>query len=234
MKLIVRTKGRLEGLLRAVGRYPLSTAFLLTATVLMAVTLHSDRQYSVEYFILLTGALLAACTQGLQERFFRSIGQRLMMMGIAVIILIPLVAVFTFILLVYILLNVRGEFWTNNLMEPLLVAYSSMGLLVLFLAGRVKNAFTRAYINLFPKVLIPLVLFQLIASVMVIPEVGLTYGRYFVLLYGVFAVAAGILGSVFLERKNHWIAGLLIVCMLISVIPPWTHFLSAVAVRPKD
>ncbi|MGI6256764.1 MAG: DUF4153 domain-containing protein [Anaerovoracaceae bacterium] len=366
MKLIARIKGRLEGLQSAIGRYPLSTAFLLAATVLMAVIIHSDHQYSVEYFTLLTGALLAACMQGLQERFFHLMGQRLIMMGITVIILIPyylwlrtivlgssrlyiigivvlfalwllyilipalgssvgfnesfnqafkatflaflfsmvlflgitmilvalnrllvsvdpdmyahignilftlfapllylsrtpskdgagmqtdmgqqyrvaseplrfwevllsyiiipLVAVFTFILLTYILLNTRGEFWTNNLMEPLLVAYSAMGLLVLFLAGRINNAFARAYINIFPKVLIPVVLFQLIASAMIIPEVGLTYGRYFVLFYGIFAVAAGILGSIFLERKNHWIAGLLVVCMLISVIPPLDAF----------
>src|SRR5690606_16993463 len=36
-------------------------------------------------------------------------------------IVIPLTGVYTVILLAYVLLNIRGAFWTNNLLEPMLV-----------------------------------------------------------------------------------------------------------------
>lgn len=366
MKPLTIIKERLSGLLTGIGRYPLTTAFLVAAFVVMIFHIRGNNEMLLLYYALLVGALVASCAQAAYECFFQHSGQRIILMGVALVltvpyylwlrtfdpmsarlsivgavilaallllyilipaldrrvrfndsftqafkaiflailftailfagtaliltafdrllfpidsnlygyvanfiftlfapllflsqtpnpvqpgmqsnigthyeiasepprfweillsyIIIPLIGVFTIILLAYILLNLRRDFWSDNLMEPMLIAYSALGLLVFVLAGRVENRFADVYQMIFPKVLIPLVVFQLIASAMKIPEIGLTYGRYFVLLYGAFAVIAGILGSIFISRKNHWIAAILIVFMLVSVIPPVDAF----------
>lgn len=78
--------------------------------------------------------------------------------------------------------------------------------------------------KIFPKVLVPIVLFQTVSSVLRIQETGLTLGRYYVILFGVFAFIAGIIFSVLPVRKNGWVAVVLIVFSLISILPPVDAF----------
>ena len=49
-------------------------------------------------------------------------------------IIIPLIAVFTIILLVYIIKNIGGEFWSDNLLEPMIVSYSIFVIVRLFIS----------------------------------------------------------------------------------------------------
>ena len=56
-------------------------------------------------------------------------------------IIIPLIAVFTLILLIYIIQNIGGEFWTDNLLEPMLVSYAITVILVYILASELENKF---------------------------------------------------------------------------------------------
>lgn len=139
-------------------------------------------------------------------------------------IIIPLTAVYTVILLAYVLLNIRGDFWTNNLLEPMLVTYAITVILVYLLASNLDNKFATVFRRFFPKVLIPIVLFQTIASVLRIGEMGLTHGRYYVIMFGVFAVIAGVIFSFFPIRKNGWVAVILIIFSAISIIPPVDAF----------
>jgi len=139
-------------------------------------------------------------------------------------IIIPLTAAYTVILAVYIILNVGRKFWTDNLLEPLFVAYSITVILVYILASRLENRFAQLFRRIFPKVLIPIVVFQTVASVLKIGDTGVTYGRYYVILYGIFATIAGILFSFMPVRRNGIIAGILIVLSLVSIIPPVDAF----------
>ncbi len=139
-------------------------------------------------------------------------------------IIIPLTAVFTIILLVYLLVNIRGAFWTENLLEPMLVSYSITVILVYILASSIENQFANIFRKIFPKVLVPIVLFQTIASFMKIGDLGLTHGRYYVILYGVFALIAGLIFSFLPIKKNGLIAAVLIVFSAISIIPPIDAF----------
>lgn len=133
--------------------------------------------------------------------------------------MIPITAVFTIILLIYIIMNITGEFWSNSLMEPLLVAYSITVIIVYILASTIDNVVARNFRRIFPKVLIPVVLFQTVASILKIRDVGITYGRYYVILFGIFATIAGIIFCIKPVRKNGVIAPILIVLSLISVLP---------------
>ena len=139
-------------------------------------------------------------------------------------IIVPLIAVFTFILLVYILKNIGGEFWTDNLLEPMLVAYAITVILVYILASEINNSFTKWFRKISPKILVPIVIFQIASSILSVGETGITYGRYYVILFGVFAAIAGVLLSFLPVRKNGIIALLLIVFSAISIVPPVDAF----------
>lgn len=139
-------------------------------------------------------------------------------------IIIPLTAVYTIILLFYVLINIRGDFWTKNLLEPLLVSYAITVIFVYILASMLDNKFALIFRKVFPKVLVPIVLFQVIASTLKIQEIGVTHGRYYVILFGVFALIAGLIFSFMPVRKNGMIAVVLIIFSIISITPPMDAF----------
>ncbi|MHB8127685.1 MAG: DUF4153 domain-containing protein, partial [Mobilitalea sp.] len=139
-------------------------------------------------------------------------------------VIIPITAVLTIILLLYIIINITGDFWSDNLLEPLLVSYSITVIIVYLLASTLKNAFATYFRKIFPKVLVPVVLFQTLASVLRIGDLGVTYGRYYVIMFGVFATIAGILFCIVPLHKNGLIAPILIVLSIISILPPVDSF----------
>lgn len=139
-------------------------------------------------------------------------------------ILVPLASVFTLILLIYIVINLRDEFWQNSLLEPMLVSYSIVVILLYVLSSNIKNKFALWFRKIFPKVLIPIVLFQTIASILKINDAGLPFTRYYVIMYGAFALFSGILFSFTNIKKNYLIAPVLIGLMIISIIPPIDSF----------
>jgi len=139
-------------------------------------------------------------------------------------IIIPLTAVFTVILLLYIGLNIRGAFWTNNLLEPLLLSYAVAVILITILSSRLENKFAAFFRLIFPKVLIPIVLFQIASSILSLRDTGMTHPRYFVILFGLFAACAGVVMSVLPVRKNGIIAALLIGFSVVSIMPPVDAF----------
>ncbi|MBS4223751.1 DUF4153 domain-containing protein [Lederbergia citrea] len=135
-------------------------------------------------------------------------------------IIIPLTAVYTIILLAYVILNIRGDFWTNNLLEPMLVSYAITVILVYILSSHLEDKFASLFRKIFPKILIPIVLFQTLASILKIGEIGITHGRYYAIMFGIFAIISGIIFSFLPIRKNGLIAAVLIVFSAVSVIPP--------------
>lgn len=139
-------------------------------------------------------------------------------------ILIPLVSVFTVILVVYIGMNVTGEFWSENLTEPMLVSYSIVVIILLILSASLTNRFTTLFKKIFPKVLLPLVVLQLIASTLKIGDMGLTHSRYYVIMYGVFAAVAGLVFSFLKPNKINIIAMVFIAFSLLSTVPPVDAF----------
>ncbi len=139
-------------------------------------------------------------------------------------VVIPITVIFTIILLLYVIINIRGEFWSDNLMEPMLVSYSITVIIVYLLSSTIQKPFAKYFRLIFPKVLIPVVLFQTLSSILKIGDAGVTYGRYYVILFGVFATAAGVLFSFLPIRKNGIIAPILIVLSIISILPPVDAF----------
>lgn len=139
-------------------------------------------------------------------------------------IVIPLASVYTVILLIYIILNIGGKFWTDNLLEPMLVSYTIVVIVVTILISRLENKFAVLFRRIFPKVLIPIALFQTASSLLIMADTGITFSRYFVILYGIFAICSGVVLSVVPVRKNGIIAIILIILSFISITPPTDAF----------
>ena len=139
-------------------------------------------------------------------------------------VFIPLTVIYTVILLAYIILNIRSNFWTNNLLEPMLVSYAVLVIIVYLLSSTIENQFADLFRKVFPKLLVPIVLFQTIASILKIGEMGITQGRYYVILFGVFATIAGLLFSFLPVNKNGIAIAVLISFCILSIVPPIDAF----------
>ena len=139
-------------------------------------------------------------------------------------IIIPLLTVYTVILVIYIARNITGDFWTDNRLEPMLVGFAIAVILIYILASNLENIIAKWYRKIFPKILVPIVIFQIVASALRIQDTGITHGRYYVIIFGVFAAISGILMCFMPVRKNGIIAALLIGFSVFSIIPPVDAF----------
>lgn len=133
-------------------------------------------------------------------------------------IVVPLLVAYTLILLLYILTNITGEFWNDNLLEPLLVSYTVTGWITLFLIESVETQSAKLFKAYFPKLLLFVVLFQTASTIAQMTTFGLTQGRYFVLLYGIVSIIGAIL-YVFAYDKRKAIPGLLILFSILPILP---------------
>ncbi len=139
-------------------------------------------------------------------------------------IIIPLTTVYSGIILIYIVINITGDLWSEVLLEPLLVSFTVVVLLVYILSLEVETKMAALFARVYPKVLLPIVLFQTIASIVKLTDTGVTYGRYFAILFGVFGTIMAIVYGFLSREKMGWIAPIFVVFGLVSITPPVDAF----------
>ncbi len=190
--------------------------YLHTANIVFVV-------FAVLYFLSLTpkypGAIKVQKEDGYAEELLRATSTPKILEVLISYIVIPLSMIFTLILLVYIAINISSSFWTDALLEPMLVSYIVAVILIYILASRMENRMAIMFRKIFPKVLLPIVVFQTINSILRINDFGLTYGRYYAILFGIFAFIAALVFSLKPVEKNGIVPMVLIICVVISVIP---------------
>lgn len=140
-------------------------------------------------------------------------------------IVVPLTLVFTVLLIAYIAANITGDFWLDNLIEPMLISYVVVGFLTLYLTEHSNRSWVKLYNRYFPYLLLVIALFQSLSSSIKSFELGLTHGRYFVLLFGIFAISSVIIYG-FFKRLKPLIPFILVFLGLISILP----FIDAVSI----
>ncbi|WP_225743802.1 DUF4153 domain-containing protein [Marinilactibacillus sp. Marseille-P9653] len=134
-------------------------------------------------------------------------------------IVIPLLTAYTLILVLYIVPNLAGEFWFDNLLEPLLISYAIIGFITLFISHTIDNNSTNYFKLIFPKVLLVIAIFQTVASLIKIQQLGLTHGRYYVILFGLFSIISSLLYS-FSKNKKQYVPVVFIILTILSIVPP--------------
>lgn len=140
-------------------------------------------------------------------------------------IIIPILSAYAIILIIYISKqNIRTKFWNDNRLEPMLIGFAITVILVYILASRIENKLTQLFRKISPKVLVPIVLFQIVSSTLKAQDIGITHGRYYVILFGIFAALSGVFLSFIPVRKNGIVALLLIAFSLFSILPPADAF----------
>lgn len=133
-------------------------------------------------------------------------------------IIVPLLSIFTVILLVYVLQNIAGSFWQDGLLEPLLVSYVIIGWLTLYLVEALDVRIIYLFKKAFPFLLFIVTLLQGISSLIKTTHLGLTDGRYFILLLILFSIIST-LTSFFFSKWRKWSPVLLLLLTFISMIP---------------
>lgn len=134
-------------------------------------------------------------------------------------ILIPIMGLLTVIIIAYIVTNLTSEFFKESLIEGLLLTYTIYGWILLMLADNVENKIAGWFRRVFPFSLIFVIILQMISTFLQIQEVGVTHGRYLILLFGV----GSVISAVWYIVKQQSLKVLPLVSMvagLIAMIPP--------------
>lgn len=134
-------------------------------------------------------------------------------------ILVPLASVYTLVLLLYIIKTAAAGSWNDNLLEPLLLSYCIAVLILYILVSRLDNRFTLFFRKFFPIFLTFIAFFQIVSSAITVSALGIVHGRYFVLMFGLYAVICGILLFMLPVRKNGITAVLAVCFALVCVLP---------------
>jgi cytochrome c oxidase subunit IV len=139
-------------------------------------------------------------------------------------IAVSLVAAYTLVLFAYFIKIGFTMKWPSGQLGPMILAYSAAGLVIYVLASRLKNRLAVLYQLIFPKVLIPVVIMQLISVYIRLNAYGVTESRYYVALFGIFSIVVGIVLSFRPVVKNSIIALFGAGFAILSVIPPVDAF----------
>jgi hypothetical protein len=139
-------------------------------------------------------------------------------------IAIPLITAYTLVLLTYFIKILVTFTWPSGQVGPMVLIYSAAGLVVFVLSSLLENKFALLYRQIFPKVLIPAVIMQLVSVGIRLNAYGVTESRYYVALFGVFSITAALLLCFRPVSKNGIIALLAAGFAIISIIPPVDAF----------
>ena len=153
------------------------------------------------------------------EKIKKSIGYPKFLEILLSYVVIPLISIYTVVLLIYISKTVFLGNWDNNLLEPLIISYLIAVLLIYILVKGLDNIFTKRFRMIFPLLLAAIALFQTVSSVITITNQGIIYSRYFVIMFSLYAIICGITLFAFPKRKNDIIAWLAIILALVCITP---------------
>ena len=139
-------------------------------------------------------------------------------------IAMPLITVFTAVLVVYLLKIIITLKWPVGELGPMVLGYSSVGLLLHVLCGRLTNRFAVLYRKFFPMALIPLVGLQLYSVFIRINAYGITESRYYLMLFSIYSIVCAMYLVATKNLKPGAIAILVACFAILSVLPPVDAF----------
>ena len=139
-------------------------------------------------------------------------------------IAIPLIGAFSGVLIIYFIKILLTGVWPVGQVGPMVLGYSAAGYFIYILSSNLTNGFSINFRRVFPVVLIPLVLMQLISSYIRIEAYGITESRYYVVLFGIFSIVCALMLLLGKRKNPNAIVLLSAFFALISIIPPIDAF----------
>lgn len=139
-------------------------------------------------------------------------------------IAIPLFSAYTLVLVAYFLKILVTTEWPSGQLGPMVLVYSAVGLVLFVLASLPENKFSVWFRRIFPKIWIPITIMQLVSVWIRLNAYGITESRYYVALFGIFSIAAGIILSIRPVTLNRSVALLAAAFAVFSILPPVDAF----------
>lgn len=139
-------------------------------------------------------------------------------------IAIPLFSVYTLVLFAYFIKILVSLNWPSGQLGPMVLAYSAVGIFLFILSSLLENRFAYWYRLLFPKVLIPVVILQMIAVWIRLDAYGITESRYYMALFAIYSIATGVILSLKPRGSNGIVVLLSAAFAVFSILPPVDAF----------
>lgn len=134
-------------------------------------------------------------------------------------VFIPIMAILSVIIVLYIVTNLTSDFFGESLIEGLTLSYTISGWIILLLADNLEHVLAKWFRHLFPYALIFVIVLQMISTFIQIREVGVTHGRYLILLFGIGSIVSGV--WYLMKKQDLSLLPLVaIVAGMIALIPP--------------
>lgn len=141
-------------------------------------------------------------------------------------IVIPLISVYTLILYVYFAKILVTSEWPRGLVSHLVLWYSTLSVGVIFLLTPIleENKVARLFKQLFPKIILPILLMMFMSIYQRVAQYGITENRYYIIVLGLWVLGIMIYFSVKKPLENIIIPISLSIVVLISIYGPISSF----------
>jgi len=141
-------------------------------------------------------------------------------------IIMPLISIYTVILYIYFGKIIVTMKWPEGLVSHLVLWYGVISVGTLFLISSMINnsGWVKKYTNIFPKVILPLIIMMFISMGIRVNAYGITENRYFVLALGIWVFGVMLYYSLSKRRKNIILPISLAIITFISICGPLSSY----------
>ncbi len=141
-------------------------------------------------------------------------------------IVMPIISVYTAILYIYFAKILVTLQWPIGMVAHLVLWYSVICTAIIFLISPLcdENKWTRSFIVLLPKLIIPLIIMMFVSIGIRVKAYGVTENRYFVIVLGLWALGIMIHLNFVKTRRNIILPISLALIALLSVVGPWSSY----------
>ncbi len=141
-------------------------------------------------------------------------------------IIMPLISIYTVILYIYFGKIVITMTWPEGLVSNLVLWYGVISAGTIFLISALVNdsQWSKKYMKVFPKAILPLMVMMFISMGIRINAYGITENRYYVLALGIWVFGVMLYFSISKKKKNIFLPVSLAIIIFISVLGPLSSY----------
>ena len=160
------------------------------------------------------------------EREYKDIRYNKSLTVLLTYIVIPLITIYTLILYLYFAKILLTRQWPRGLVSHLVLWYSTVSVGVIFLLTPIleENKIAKLFKQVFPKIILPVLLMMFLSIYKRVAQYGITENRYFVIVLGLWVLATMLYFSIKKPLKNILIPISLSIIVLVSVYGPLSSF----------